>query len=131
MLEPGSIPAPEQSEIEIIDPPGSFGHGLAVGFATCALLVHIALVGLSGDWAKMYREFGGPLPAMTRFTISIPWQLGVPVVGMLAIAALVVRRPRGLAPYLAVAVLCTLAAACTYWFPSAPIAELAGNVRAD
>jgi hypothetical protein len=114
------------------DPPGSFGHGIAVGFATCALLVHIALVGLSSNWSAMYRDFGNvTLPPMTRLAISTPWQLGVPVIGLLAIAVLVVRRPRSLAPYLAVAVLCTLAAACTYWFPTAPITELAGNIRAD
>jgi hypothetical protein len=114
------------------DPPGSFGHGIAVGFATCSLLVHIALVGLSNDLAGMYRDLGTTqLPAMTRLSISTPWQLGVPVTGMLAIAALVLRRPRSLGPYVAVAVLCAVAAICTYWFPTAPIGELAGNIRAD
>jgi len=114
------------------DPPGSFGHGIAVGCAICAVLVHIALVGLSGDLAAMYRDFGTrALPAMTRFTLSLPWQLGVPVVGLLSIAVLVVRRPRRLSIYVAVAVVLAAAALCTYWFPTAPINELAGNIRAD
>jgi hypothetical protein len=68
---------------------------------------------------------------MTRLTLSTPWQLGVPVIGLVAVALLVIRRPRSLLPYIAVAVLCTLAAASTYWFPTAPIGELAGNIRAD
>jgi hypothetical protein len=114
------------------DPPGSFGHGLAVGFAICALLVHIALVGLAGNLAGMYRDLGNAtLPFMTRFTLSVPWQLGVPVVGTGAIAVLIVRRPRSLVPYVAVAALCAVAVVCTYWFPMAPISELAGNIKAD
>ncbi|HET9992440.1 MAG TPA: hypothetical protein VFQ65_28100 [Kofleriaceae bacterium] len=132
MLEPGSSKAPERSEVESIDPPGSFGHGIAVGCAICAVLVHVGLVALTGDLAGMYRDFGArALPAMTRLTLSVPWQLGVPVVGVALIGALVVRRPRRLAVYVAVAVVLAAAAACTYWFPAAPIHELAGNIRAD
>ena len=114
------------------DPPGSFGHGIAIGCAICAVLVHIGLVGLSVNYAEMYRDFGNvKLPAMTRFTISVPWQLGVPIVGVGLIGALVLRRPSKLWPYIAVAIVLALAAACTYWFPTAPIHELAGNIRAD
>ena len=114
------------------DPPGSFGHGIAVGCAICAVLVHIGLVGLSVNFAGMYRDFGGvDLPAMTRLTISTPWQLGVPVVGVGLISALVVRRPRPLWTYVAVALLLAAAAACTYWYPSAPIHELAGNIKPE
>jgi hypothetical protein len=113
------------------DPPGSFGHGIAVGFATCALLVHVALVGMTGSLSGMYRDLGNArLHAMTRLTLSTPWQLGVPVIGLLAIALLVVRRPRGLVLYVGVAALCTLAAASTYWFPTLPMHELAGTIRA-
>ncbi|MEO8548508.1 MAG: hypothetical protein ABI678_00975 [Kofleriaceae bacterium] len=113
------------------DLPGSFGHGLAVGFALCAVLVHIALVGLAGNWAKVYEDMGAKLPLMTRVTTSIAWQLGVPVVAALGLGALILRRPRSSIPYVAAAVVLTLAAACTYWFPTAPIGELAGNIRAD
>jgi hypothetical protein len=120
------------TEVEENDPPGSFGHGIAVGCAICAVLVHVGLVGLSGSLAGMYRDFGTrELPAMTRLTLSVSWQLGVPVVGLLLIAGLVVRRPRRLAIYVAVVVVLVAAAACTYWFPEAPIRELAGNIRAD
>ncbi len=113
------------------DPPGSFGRGIAVGFAICAVLVHITLVGLTGNWSKLYEDLRTPLPVMTRLTISVPWQLGVPVAGAIAIGFLVLRRPRALAVYIAVAAVLAAAAACTWWFPNAPISELAGNIRAD
>jgi len=131
VLEPGSSKAPERSEVDETDPPGSFGHGLAVGFGLCAALVHVALVGLAGDWVKVYEEMGAKLPLMTRITTSVAWQLGVPVIAALALGALILRRPRSGIPYLAVAVVLALATACTYWFPTAPIGELAGNLRAD
>lgn len=118
---------PDVPDVE--DPPGSFGHGIAVGVAITAVLVHIALVGLTGDWTKLYADFGSAIPLLTTITISLAWQLGVPVVGVLAIGALVVRRPRSLLPYVATAVLFSLAAAATYWLPMMPIAQVAGQIR--
>jgi hypothetical protein len=113
------------------DPPGSFGHGIAVGIAVCAALVHVALVGLTGDWQKLYADMRAPLPVLTRITISVPWQLGVPVAGAIALGVLILRRPRALGWYVAVAVALVLATACTIWFPSAPLGALAGNITAD
>lgn len=115
--------------LDIADPPGSFGHGIAIGVALTAVLVHIALVGLAGNWTKLYADFGSEIPVLTKITISLPWQLGVPVLGVLAIGALVLRRPRSLVPYVAAAVLFALAATATYWLPTLPIAELADQVK--
>jgi len=112
------------------DPPGSFGHGIAVGVAISAVLVHIAYVALGVDWTGFYRDLGGaPLPLMTRITISASWQLGVPIVGSIAIGALVLRRPRSLAPYIAVVAVLLVAAACTYFFPSWPLTALASEIK--
>jgi hypothetical protein len=123
-----AVPAvPAVPDVE--DPPGSFGHGIAVGVAITAVLVHIALVGLTGDWARLYADFGSTIPLLTTITISLAWQLGVPVIGVLAIGALVVRRPRSLVPYAAAAVLFALAAAATYWLPMMPIAQVAGQIK--
>lgn len=116
---------------DVEDPPGGFGHGIAVGFALCAVMVHIALVGLTGNWLTVYDEMHAKLSLMTRLTTSVAWQLGVPVVAAALLGGLILRRPRSLIPYLVVAVACTAAAACTYWFPTAPINELAGNITAD
>ncbi len=111
---------------DIADPPGSFGHGIAIGVAAVSVLVHIALVGLTGNWEKLYRDFGeARLPLVTKITISMPWQLGVPVLGVLAIGVLVVRRPRSLVPYVAVAIVFALVAVATYWCPMLPISQLA------
>jgi len=108
------------------DPPGSFGHGIAVGVAISAVLVHIAFVAIGGDWQKLYADFGAPVP---RITISAPWQLGVPVVGSLLIGALILKRPRGLLAYATVAVLLVIACGCTIVYPTAPLTALANNIK--
>ena len=111
------------------DPPGSFGHGIAVGVAISAVLVHVAFVALGGDWEKLYADFGAPVPLLTRITISVPWQLGVPVVGSVLIGALILKRPRRFAAYVTVAVLLVIACGCTIVYPSAPLTALAGNIK--
>ena len=111
------------------DPPGSFGHGIAVGVAISAVLVHIAFVALGGDWQKLYADFGAPVPLMTRITISVPWQLGVPVAGSVMIGALILKRPRGLVAYATIAVLLVIACGFTIVFPSAPLTALANNIK--
>jgi hypothetical protein len=111
------------------DPPGSFGHGIAVGLAISAVLVHIAFVAIGGDWQKLYADFGAPVPLLTRITISAPWQLGVPVVGSLLLGALILKRPRGLVAYATVAVLLVIACGCTIVYPTAPLTALANNIK--
>jgi hypothetical protein len=111
------------------DPPGSFGHGIAVGVAISAVLVHVAFVALGGDLQKLYADFGAPVPLLTRITISAPWQLGVPVVGSLLIGALILKRPRGLFAYATVAVLLVIACGCTIVYPTAPLTALANNIK--
>jgi hypothetical protein len=114
---------------EPLDDTGPFAQGIAVGMAISAVIVHIAYVALGVDWTNLYRDLGGPLPLMTRVTISAPWQLGVPVVGAILIGALVVRRPRSFAPYAAVTAVLLVAAACTYWFPSMPLTMLTNAIK--
>ena len=110
---------------DVADPPGSFGQGIAIGVAATSVLVHILLVGLTGNWEKIFREFGDArLPLVTKIAISLPWQLGVPVLGVVAIGALVVRRPRSLVPYVAVAIVFALVAVATYWLPMLPFRQL-------
>jgi hypothetical protein len=112
------------------DPPGSFGHGIAVGIAISAALVHIVYFALGPDWTSFYRDIGkATLPLMTRVSISTPWQLGVPVIASLLIGWLTLRRPRSLAPYVAVAAALLVAAACTYWFPSLPLHPFSDSVK--
>jgi hypothetical protein len=111
------------------DPPGSFGHGIAVGVAISAVLVHVAFVALGGDLQKLYADLGAAVPLMTRITISVPWQLGVPVVGSVLIGALILKRPRGMVAYATIAVLLVLACGFTIVFPNAPLTTLANNIK--
>jgi len=66
---------------------------------------------------------------MTRITISVPWQLGVPVVGSVMIGAAILKRPRGLVAYATIAALLVLACGFTIVFPSAPLTALANNIK--
>ena len=112
------------------DPAGSFGHGIAVGVGLSALLVHIAVLGLGSDWSKLYSEMGHiELPVLTRITISPVWQLGVPIAGLLAVSALILKRPRSLAIYIGVAALMILCTAASIYGPTIPINALAGSIQ--
>lgn len=110
-------------------------HGVFAGFAGVVVLVQLALAVELRDLAAMYRDFAGAnagsplaLPLLTRITLHPAWMWGVPLVGIAAITALLVRRPRSIAIYIAVAALLLVAAAATYYFPRAPIYALAGNI---
>jgi hypothetical protein len=105
-----------------------FMPGMAIGFALAALLIHIALTAI-GNWEALYDEYTKPLPLLTRLTISTGWRLGVPLVGGATLAVLILRRPKPIALYYGVAIAIAIAAAMTWWFPSQPIYELAGNIK--
>ncbi len=122
MSEPA--PAPE--------PPPSFWHGVFAGFCGFVTLVQLAFASQLGDLASMYRDIGNvELPLLTRITIHPAWMWGTPLAGIAAVAALLVKRPRSYASYVAIAVLLVAIAGLTYWFPRAPIYALAGNISAD
>lgn len=115
------------------DPRPGFWHGVFAGFAGFVVLVQLALAVELGDIAAMYRDFAGVdtnagLPLLTRITIHPAWMWGVPLVGIAALATLLVRRPRSIAIYVAVAALLLVAAGATYYFPRAPIYALADNI---
>ncbi|MFT3697635.1 MAG: hypothetical protein QM831_31110 [Kofleriaceae bacterium] len=109
-----------------------FGRGICVGVALSAVLVHVYAIAIGGDLNRLYREFGDvPIPMMTKLTISVVWQIGVPLAAVVAIGALILRRPRALWPYIAVTVAFVLATVCSLYFPQAPIRELAGQIKAE
>lgn len=111
---------------------GQFGRGIGVGIAISAVLVHVYFVAAGGDLNRLYADLGDVhIPPMTKLTISVAWQIGVPVVAVLAIGALILRRPRATWPYIAVTVALVAATLCTLYFPQAPIRELAGAIKAE
>ena len=71
------------------------------------------------------------LPLFTRITISPAWMWGTPLLGVAITAALLVKRPRSYAVYVAAALVLVVVAGLTYWYPRAPIYALAGNISAE
>ena len=121
-------PPAEQDDAGVASDDG-FIPGMCVGIGVAALVVHIALTSM-GDLEGMYRDLGNAtLPLLTRVTISQPWKLGVPLVGFVVLGTLIVRRPKPQWLYIAAAVACAVAAAMTFWYPTAPIHELAGAIH--
>ena len=108
----------------------AFAHGIAVGFALAAVAVHLVLVIFAGDWGAVYKDMGSQtLPLLTRVALSPAWQYGVPLVGGVVIGTLILRRPKLLAIYVAVALALGAATFITWWYPTAPLRELAGNIK--
>ena len=110
-----------------------FWHGVFAGFCGFVVLVQIAFASQLGDVAAMYRDFNSSvqLPLATRITIHPAWMWGTPLLGVAAVATLLVKRPRRLALYIVTAIILVAIGAATYWYPRAPIYALAGNISAD
>jgi hypothetical protein len=110
----------------------TFTHGAFAGFAGFVVLIQLALALELAEMKAMYRDFAATaLPALTRLTIEPLWLWGVPLVGGAAVAGLLIRRPRPLAPYIAVALTLAVLAAATWYFPRVPLFALAGKLQAD
>jgi hypothetical protein len=109
-----------------------FGKGIALGISIAMTLVIGLLAFELRDIGRTFADFGDVrLPLVTRVTISHAWLFGTPAAGTATCAALFVRRPASLVPYIAVAVLLVVVAVLTWYGPRLPIFELAGNIKAD
>ena len=106
----------------------AFAQGICVGFASVLVLLHVWLAFELTGMRAMYRDFGGEVPAVTRVVISVGWMWGAPVAGALAVAGLLVRRPRATWPFVVVAALLLLSVAGTWHWSQQPLRELAGNI---
>jgi hypothetical protein len=108
-------------------------HGVFAGFTGVLVLVQVALVLALPDMGAMYRDLNpdARLPLLTRMTLHPAWTYGTPLLGVAAVGWLLVARPRSRVPYAVVAAAMTAIALLTYWYPRAPIFELAGNIQAD
>jgi hypothetical protein len=108
----------------------SFVHGALAGMSAAAVLAHVWLAVQLAPLLDMYKEMGS-LPSSIRaaaFVLRARWRWGVPAVGAVALIALLVRRPRSLTWYIALAVALLATAMATWHFAHAPITELAGNI---
>ena len=113
-------------------PAAGFWHGVFAGFCGFVVLVQLAFASRLADYASLYREYGDvKLPLGTRITLHPAWMWCTPLVGIAAVALLLIKRPRSYVIYIAVALVVTVLAAATYWVPQAPIYALAGNISAE
>ncbi len=110
-------------------PDDSFSRGALTGVAGSAVLAQGWLGVKLEPLREMYTLFGADIPALTSLMISPLWLVGVPIVGLLAVAALAVRRPRGALAYWIVAATVVLLVVATWHFAQAPIFERANLVQ--
>lgn len=108
--------------------PNMLMRGLLLGFAAATAVMHMLLLHDRSSLLTAYREFQAPLPAITRITLTGYWYWGVPIACFIALAALSRAQPRSLIPYIASALMFAAALISTWYFPTAPFRQLAGNI---
>jgi hypothetical protein len=121
-------------EVATERPLPSFVHGALVGIAMAAVLAHVWLAVQLGPVREAYRGWGAFRPESLGgptypLVLHPGWLWGVPAAGLVALIALVVRRPRSLVAYGALAVLLVVTAIATWHLASAPFNELASNIQ--
>jgi hypothetical protein len=110
----------------------SFVHGALSGMAAAAVLAHVWLAIQLAPALDAYKAMGGAsMPGLRAavFVLRARWLWGVPAVGLVALVALLVRRPRSLVPYAVLAVLLIATAISTWHFAYAPMTALADNIQ--
>lgn len=110
-------------------PDDSFLRGALTGVAASAVLIQGWLGTQLGPMREMYALFGADIPALTSLSISTPWLVAVPIVGLIAVVLLAVRRPRGALAYALVATTLVLLVVGTWRFAQAPIRERADLIQ--
>jgi hypothetical protein len=119
-------------EVAVERPLPSFVHGALAGVSAAAVLAHVWLAVQLAPLLGMYKEMGtADMPGLraAAFVLRPRWLWGVPAAGLVALVVLVVRRPRSLMGYIALAAALLATAVATWHFAHAPISELAGNIQ--
>ena len=117
--------------VEIVDdraiarPTPTFAHGACAGIALAAVAAHCWLAVTLAPLRDAYRDMG---TSMLPIVLRPSWMWGVPAAGLVALALLVIRRPRSLVPYACVAAVLVATAIATWHFAYAPLWELSGNI---
>jgi len=109
----------------------TFVHGALAGVSAAAVLAHVWLAVQLAPLLDMYKDMGSAdMPGLraAAFVLRPRWLWGVPAAGLVALVILLVRRPRSLVGYIALAAALLAAAVATWHFAHAPIYELAGNI---
>jgi hypothetical protein len=105
-------------------------RGFALGATTSALVIHLVVLRGAAAFRDTYQHLSpaSELPWLTALTLSRGWAFGVPLVGVALILGLVMRPPRGIAPYAIVAVLAVLASFASWYFPTLPLTALSNRI---
>ncbi len=131
---PGAVPrspsehdhAPVAGAVEVVvaRTPATFVHGAFAGIALASIAAHVWLAVMLAPLRDAYRDMGGAVP----FVLAGWWRWGVPFAGVAGVATLVVRRPRSLVPYAALALVLVALTIATWRIAYAPLDSLAGNI---
>lgn len=103
--------------------------GIAIGVIGMAAFAHVLLQWELRNVRDTWRGFGFEPGMLPRLTTSSPWVVGVPLAAVLAIGALCYLRPRSFAVPLALAVVFVGALLSTWYLPTLPFREIAGNIK--
>ncbi len=106
-------------------PAPTFFHGAFAGVAIAAVIAQVWLAVQLEPLRGAYKDFG---TATLPFTLKTWWLYGAPAVGFVAVAGLVVTRPRHVAVYAVVAAILVAAAVATWHLAYAPLWSLAPNI---
>ena len=107
----------------------SFVHGVLLGLAAAAVLLHVWLAVRLAPFRELYAQFGGKIPKLTLFVLSPLWLWAVPVIAASEIAVLAWRRPRRSLDYLVLAGALLVTLLATWHYSQAPIHEMADSIR--
>ena len=117
-------PAAGAVEVVVARPPATFIHGALAGIALASIAAQVWLAVYLAPLQGAFRDMGSREP----FVLATWWRWGAPVAGLLALVAMLARRPRSLVPYGVLAVVLVAATIATWRIAYAPLDSLAGNI---
>jgi hypothetical protein len=124
-MEPGDSGGVAAVEVAVDPPVPTFVHGACAGIAFAAIAAHCWLAITLAPLRDAYRDMGSASPPLV---LQPTWMWGVPAAGLVALAVLVIRRPRSLVPYGCAAAVLVATAIATWHFAYAPLWEMSGNI---
>lgn len=135
-LEPGDSGA-GAAAVEVVPdaalarPLPTFVHGALAGLSAAAVLAHVWLAVELAPLLGMYRDLAARPEGMraAAFVLQPRWLWGVPAAGAVALAVLLVRRPRRVVWYVALAAVLFATAIGTWHLARAPIDAVADTIR--
>jgi hypothetical protein len=120
------IAASAVEPVEIMRDSG-FWHGMVAGFAFAVVTVQLWFAYESDMYRRVYDDMGASM--VKPLVVTTWWVWSVPVVEALALAVLVVRRPRRLWWYAGLAGADAGLLAATWWLASSPFRDLGGQIQ--